>query len=80
MLDWLPCRSAFNPIEDVLRALKQKLYWLYSNLYELKKDTVDMVISTARIKKAWECVDQAHIQRLVASIPARLNTCQDAEG
>jgi hypothetical protein len=39
-----------------------------------------MEILTARIKEAWECIDQAHIRKLVASIPARLDACRDAQG
>ena len=52
--------------------------WLYPNLHELKDNTANMEIFKARIKEAWECIDQVHIQKLVASIPARLDACRDA--
>ena len=57
--------------------MKYGLYQLYSNIYELKQ-IADLKILRAQIKEAWECIDQVPIQKLVASIPARLNACRDA--
>ena len=59
-------------------ALKYQLYWSYPNLHELKNNAEYMEILTARIKEAWECIDQAHIRRLGESIPARLDACRDS--
>ena len=60
--------------------LKYELYRLYSTLHGLKDNTADIEILTARISEVWEWIDQAHVQKLVASIPVRLDECQDTRG
>ena len=80
VIDWSPCNPDLNSIEHVWRALKYKLYWLYPNLHELKNNTAKVEIFISRIKEAWEFIDQEHIRKLVASIPARLDACQKARG
>lgn len=75
-----PCSPDLNSNEHVWSILKHKLSRIYPNLHELKNNTADMKIFTSRIKKAWKCVDQANIDRLVASIPAQLDACRDTRG
>ena len=53
---------------------------LYPNLYELKNNEAGMEIFKSRIKEVWESIDQKHIRKLVASIPARLDACRGAKG
>ena len=77
MIGWPPCSPDLNPIEHVWKALKHGLYRLYPNLHALN-NTADVEILKARIKEAWKYIYQAHIQKLVASIPARLDVCWDA--
>ena len=72
-----PIYTLLNMYEGVL---KHELYQLYPNFHELKNNTAEMKIFTFWIKKAWKCVDQEHIRRLVTSIPARLNVYRDAKG
>ena len=80
VIDWPSCNPDLNPLEHVWRALKHELYWLYPNLHELKNNEAGMEIFKSRIKEAWECIDQEHIRKLVASIPTRLDTYRDAKG
>ena len=74
VIGWPPCSPDLNPIEHVWKALKHGLYRLYPNLHALN-NTADVEILKARIKEAWKYIYQAHIQKLVASIPARLDVC-----
>ena len=80
MANWPLFSPNLNPIEHVRRALKHELYRLYTNTYELKDNTDNVENFQSRIKEAWECIDQAHVQRLVASIPVRHDSCLDAWG
>ena len=75
-----PCSPNLNSNEHVWSILKHKLFRIYPNLHELKNNTADMEIFLSRIKEAWKCIDQAHIRRLVASIPVRLDACRDTRG
>ena len=72
VIDWPPCSPGLNPIEHVWSALKDELDELYPKLHELINNEAGKEILIARIKEAWECIDQAHIWRLVASIPTGL--------
>ena len=65
VIDWSRCNPDLNSIEHVWRALKYKLYWLYPNFHELKNNEAGVENLTARIKEAWERIDQARIRRLV---------------
>ena len=80
VIDWPPCSPSINIFEHVYRALKYELCWLYCNLYELKNNTANVEIFKSRIKEPWERIDQEHIRKLIASIPARLNSCRNAKG
>ena len=80
VMDWPSSNSDLNPLEHVWRALKEELYEHYPNLHELKKNEAGVEIFKSRIKEVWESIDQEHIRKLVASIPARLDACQNAEG
>ena len=59
--------------------LNNELYRLYLNFHELKNNTANVKIFKSRIREAWERIDQAHKQRLVESIPARLDACRNSE-
>lgn len=80
VIDWPPHSPDLNPIEHVWKALKEKLYNLYPTLGQLRNNERDIAILQARIREAWEQVDQVHIQRLVRSIPDRLRTCRRVQG
>ena len=56
-----------------------EVYSLYHSLHEMKDNTANAEIFKPRIKEAWECIDQEHIRKLVASIPAQLNVYLGAE-
>lgn len=77
---------------DVLTTLKSpsKPYWacmeglwsmssIGSILIFMSWIILQLDIFKSRIREAWERIDQAHIQRLVESIPARLDACQHSE-
>ena len=57
-----------------------EFYWLYNNLHELKNNTADVEIFKSQIRKAWQCIDQENIRRLVASIPVQLDACRNVDG
>ena len=78
-MGWPSSNSDLNPLEHVWRTLKHELYRLCPNFHELKDNTANVEIFKSRIKEAWECIDQEHIRKLVASIPARLNVYRGAE-
>ena len=59
--------------------MKHQLYRLYPDLHELKNNTADMEILTARIKEVLECIDQEHIPKLVVSIPTQLDAGRNTE-
>ena len=62
------------------KALKHKFCRLYPKLHELKNNEAGVEIFKAGIKEAREYIDQRRVQKLVASIPARLDVCLNAKG
>ncbi len=80
VIDWPPFSSDLNPIEHAWRALKDKLYHRYPNMYELKNNEAGVEIFKSRIKEVWESIDQKQIRKLVASIPTRLDAYRGTKG
>lgn len=82
-IDWIewPAHSPdLNPIEHVWAALKRNLKRMFPDLWELKRNKLDIQEFTRYLTLAWEAIPQGLIDKLVDSIPTRLRAVKKARG
>lgn len=79
-IDWPPHSPDLNPIEHVWKALKEKLFYLFPHLYELKNNAASIDELKRCLRIAWAAIPQDLIRRLIASMPRRLAAVIRARG
>ena len=80
VIEWPPHSPDLNPIEHVWAALKKKLYSLFPDLHDLQKNETDIEDLKRKIQVAWDALDQGLFDRLMDSIPRRLDAVICAKG
>jgi len=75
-----PHSPDLNPIEHVWKKMKDVLHRDFPALHLLKNNTTNIATVEAALKVAWERVPQALIDRLVDSVPSRLEAVVQARG
>ena len=78
--DWPAHSPDLNPIEHVWALLKQRVKEKYPDLWELKKNKLDIAEFTRVLQECWWAIDQAEIDRLIGSLPRRLAAVKKARG
>ncbi|KAK4124526.1 hypothetical protein N657DRAFT_644768, partial [Parathielavia appendiculata] len=67
-------------IEHVWAALKRKLRQLFPDLWELKRNTLDIKYFTECLRTAWWAVEHDWIDKLIDGMPRRLVAVKKARG
>jgi hypothetical protein len=81
LLYFWPAHSPdLNPIEHLWALLKRKIKELYPDVWELKKNTLDIAEFTRILQEVWWKIDQADIDNLIQSLPRRLAAVKKARG
>ena len=80
VIDWPPHSPDINPIEHVWKALKEELKKLDTNLHELKKNEASIDWMKKQLIIAWNSLPQDKIDRLIESLPRRLDAVIKAKG
>ena len=78
--DWPPHSPDLNPIEHVWSLMKRQLGKDYPDIMDLKKNQLDIAEFTSCLQEVWHRVDQDKIDKLLASIPRRLEAVKKARG
>lgn len=79
-IEWPAHSPDLNPIEHVWAALKRKLKKLFPDLWELKKNVLNIERFTECLRTAWWSIEQDWIDRLIDSLPRRLAAVKKARG
>jgi transposase len=79
-MDWPPYSPDLNPIEHVWAALKRNLQRMFPDLWELKRNELNIEDFKEKLRAAWWAIDQALIDRLIDSLPRRLAAVKKARG
>ena len=81
VLSWPPYSPDLNPIENLWAILKDKALEVFPEAIYLdsKSEEAQMQLFDM-LEKAWEAIDQKHIDKLVESMPRRIKAIIAAEG
>jgi transposase len=81
LLDWPPNSPDMNPIEHVWKELKAKLHYQFPDTYALRggPERVQEVLAE-RLQVVWNELDAHVFDRLILSMPARIQALYDAKG
>jgi len=81
VVDWPPNSPDMNPIEHVWKALKAKLHFRFPDTYQLKggPECVQEEL-TRRLMLVWAELEEDIFERLILSIPARVQALYEAKG
>ena len=76
--DWPAHSPDLKPIKHVWALLKCKIKELYPDIWELKKNQIDIGEFTRVLQEVWEKIDQAEINHLIESMPWQLTAVKKA--
>ena len=80
VIDWPPHSPDLNPIEHIWKALKDQLYRDNPYLDFLRGSEADIQVFAKALQDTWDSLPQALIDRLVDSMPSRLQAVHQARG
>lgn len=79
-IEWPAHSPDLNPIEHVWAALKRNMKRMFPDVWELKKNQLDIEEFTRCLREAWWVIDQACIDGLIRGMPRRLRAVKKARG
>lgn len=79
-IDWPAHSPDLNPIEHIWKQLKLNIRKMFPRLDLLRNNEVDRAKLIECIKLAWAAITPEQINRLIDSLPRRLNACIRARG
>ncbi|KPA35671.1 transposase [Fusarium langsethiae] len=79
-IDWPAHSPDLNPIEHIWKQLKLNIRKMFPHLNLLKNNEVDKAKLIECIKLAWAAITSEQINRLIDSLPRRLDACIRARG
>lgn len=79
IFDWPAKSPDLNPIEHMWPALKEKLFQLSPNLYELTNNLENIRKFKECLQIAWEALSDELVERLLTSWPRRMQAVKDAK-
>lgn len=79
-IDWPAHSPDLNPIEHVWAVLKRRLKKYHPDLFELKKNKLDIAEFTHCVRQEWWAIEQVEIDRLIDSMPRRLAAVRKVRG
>lgn len=80
LVDWPPHSPDLNPIENIWALLRYTLYKMFPNLYELKKNKLDIEEFKGYLEVAWNAIPQEKIDKIILSMPRRVAALRKARG
>ena len=80
VMDWPPHSPDLNPIKNIWRLLKLKIFQLYPKLMDHGQSKLDWTKFRDAIQRAWEALDQEVIDHLIESVTRRIRAVKKAKG